>query len=125
MIDESPVYEINFINQYTNIPKNIVDTLNSLYASEYESVRHCLALIIVNLLKFDKIAYSRWKRYYTENHTKHYTYANMMHALDIALANAYAVEIQRGYRSVGYHQDWSSSLRARPRLREFQLLEDI
>ena len=91
------IYDAEFLNQYIKIPKKISDALDAKYPGEYKSVRHCLGLIIVNLLEFGEIAYSRTKKFYTEHHTQYYTYVNVLHALEIALADGYAIELQRGY----------------------------
>lgn len=115
------IYDAEFLNQYIKIPKEISDALDALYSTEYEGVRHCLGLVIVNLLEFGLVAYSRRKKFYTSHHTYHYTFANMLHALEIALAHGYAIELQRGYRSAGYKRGWSSTLTAGPRLAEFGL----
>jgi len=119
------IYDVEFLNQYVKIPKNISEALDAKYAGEYESVRHCLGLVIVNLLEFGQIAYSRTKKFYTEHHTQYYTYANVLHALEIALADGYAVELQRGYRSAGYKRGWSSTLTAGPRLAEFSMTDKL
>jgi len=60
MTDE---YDINFLNQYVKIPVQISEKLNTLYPERYESFRHCVGLIVVNLLKFGEIAYSRDKNF--------------------------------------------------------------
>ena len=83
MNDDSSQYRVHFLNQYAKIPEKISEKLNSLYPTRYESVRHCIGLIIVNLLEFDEVAYSRNKNFYTANRTHNYTYANMLNALDI------------------------------------------
>ena len=118
MNDDSSQYRVRFLNQYVKIPKKILETLNSLYPTEYESVRHCIGLIIVNLLKFDEIAYSRNKNFYTANRTKNYTFTNMRNALKIALEAGYAVEL-RSFQS--FDRGHSSKLKAGPRLSDFSL----
>jgi hypothetical protein len=45
--------------------------------------------------------------------------------LEIAVADGYAVELQRGYRSAGYKRGWSSTLRAGPRLAEFSMTDKM
>lgn len=120
MINDTSQYRVHFLNQYAKIPKKISETLDSLYPTRYESVRHCIGLIIVNLLEFDEVAYSRNKNFYTANHTKNYTYANMLNALDIAIDAGYAVKSM-----TGYHGRYSATLKAGPRLSEFSLPEGM
>lgn len=119
------IYDIEFLNQYVKIPKRISEALYMKYPGEYESVRYCLGLVIVNLLEFGQIAYSRTKKFYTTHHTKHYTFANILHALENALADGYSIELQRGYRSAGYKRGWSSTLTAGPRLAEFNMTDKM
>ena len=119
MIDDSSKYRANFLNQYTKIPNKILETLNSRYSEEYEGVRHCIGLIIVNLLNSGEVAYSRNKNFYTKNRTKHYTFANMLNALEITVADGYAVKLQTGYHRRGDEKGRSSTLKAGPRLDEF------
>ncbi len=125
MNDDSSQYPVNFLNQYAKIPKDISDKLNLLYPTKYESVKHCIGLIIVNLLEFNEIAYSRNKNFYSANHTRHYTYANMLNALDIAVADGYAVKLHTGYPGLGYYRGRSSTLTAGPRLCELSQPEEI
>jgi len=120
MIDDSSKYRANFLNQYAKIPNKILETLESRYSEEYESVRHCVGLIIVNLLNSGEVAYSRNKNFYTKNRTKRYTFANMLNALEIAVADGYAVRLQTGYHRPDYEKGWSSTLGAGPRLDEFK-----
>jgi hypothetical protein len=117
MGDNSSQYRVHFLNQYAKIPKNILEKLNSLYPTRYESVRHCIGLIIVNLLEFDEVAYSLNKNFYSANHTKNYTYANMLNALEITLEAGYAVTLKTSLQSFG--RGYSSTLKAGPRLHEF------
>jgi len=116
-------YSANFLNQYVRIPDNVVDKLRSLYPTEYDDIRHCLGLIIVNLLKFGEVAYSRDKNFYSENHTKLYRYKSMLDAIDIAVGDGYAVELSRG--RVYHQRGISSVLGAGPRLHEFSLHGDV
>jgi hypothetical protein len=109
MTDE---YTANFLNQYVHIPDNISEKLNTLYSTEYEDVRHCLGLIIANLLKFGEVAYSRDKNFYSKNHTKLFWYKSIIDAVDIATANEYAVRLSTG--RVHYQHSASSTLGAGP-----------
>lgn len=123
MTNISSQYDVHFLNQYVKIPDKISEKLNTLYAIEYESVRHCIGLIIVNLFKFGEVAYSRNKNFYTSNHTQQYTYASMLKALEITIADGYAVKRLTGYH--GYQRGRSSTLAVGPRLGEFSQPEDI
>lgn len=118
-------YSANFINQYVKIPKDISDILNTTYSAEYESVRHCIGLIIINLLHSGEIAYSRNKNFYTKNKTQNYTYANMLNALRIAVADSYATKVQKGYISKGFEKGRSSTIAAGPCLDMFRLPEKV
>jgi len=118
-------YTANFINQYAKIPKYISEALKSRYPTEYESVRHCIGLIVINLLEFGEIAYSRNKNFYSKNRTKNYTYANMLNALKIAISDGYAIEMQKGYLGKGFEKGFSSILAVGPRLTEFSRPEKI
>lgn len=116
MIDSSK-YRVHFLNQYVRIPEKVSDALQALYPAKYEGVRHCIALIIINLLASDEVAYSRNNNFYTDNHTQHYTYANMRRALELSLAAGYAVRRRTGYQA--YKQHYSSTLGAGKRLADF------
>jgi hypothetical protein len=107
------------------IPDSVSEKLNSLYPARYEGIRHCLGLIIVNLLEFGEVAYSRKRNWYTENHAQNYTFASMMGALEIAIADGYAELRRKGYRSKGFEKGWSSTIGAGPRLTEFRLPEKM
>jgi len=118
-------YRANFLNRFVKIPENILDKLNILYPNEYENVRHCIGLIVANLLDFGEVAYSRNKNFYTKNRTKHYTYANMLRALEIAIADGYAVSLETGYYNQTLKRGKSSTLGAGPQLSEFCLEEKL
>lgn len=120
MTDE---YIANFLNQYVRIPDNILEKLSMLYPTEYEGVRHCLGLIIVNLLKFGQVAYSRDKNFYSENHTKFFWHKSTLDAVDIAIDDGYAIGLSRG--RVNYEHSVSSMLGAGPRLHQFSLHRDV
>lgn len=119
MPTDSSQYRVNFLNQYAKIPEEILSKLDTLYPTEYEGVRHCIGLLIVNLLEYGEVAYSRNKNFYTKNKTKNYTYANMLNALRIALDAGYAVAVQTGYSGSGTKPGTSSTLKAGLRLAEF------
>ena len=118
-------YDLQFLNQYVKIPAQISEKIDALHPDRYKSVRHCVGLLIVNLLKFREVAYSRDKNFYTKQRTKNYTFTNMKHAVDIAVADGYAVMGQIGYRTVGFERGFSSRLLAGSRLTEFQQINEM
>jgi hypothetical protein len=63
-------YDTQFLNQYVKIPAQISEKIDALHPDRYKSVRHCVGLLIVNLLKFREVAYSRDKNFYTKQRTK-------------------------------------------------------
>lgn len=119
MAEESQQYSCPFINQYVKVPESVSGRINADHGAEYEGVRHCIGLIATNLLSHGNVAYSRNNHHYTENRTRHYTYANMTRAVRIALADGYAVELQKGYWDRGFEKGLSSTLGTGHRLEEF------
>jgi len=113
-------YSCPFINQYVKIPKQISDRVNADHPQEYEGVRHCLGLIIVNLLVQGEVAYSRNSNFYTEHRTEHYTRTNMWNAVDIAVDRGYAARSLEGYKNPSFSRGLSSTLRPGPKLRGFK-----
>jgi hypothetical protein len=109
-------YPHRFINQYAKIPPQISAKLEAEFGAEYGGVRHCLGMIITNLLGYGPVAYSRRGNFYTEHRTEHYTRANMLRAVDIAVGMGYA-EDRRGFKSKGYSRGISSVLIPLERLR--------
>ncbi|MBA7478643.1 hypothetical protein ES707_14071 [subsurface metagenome] len=120
MAEEASRYRFPFINQYVKIPKRISDRLDTDHPKEYEGVRHCLGLIIVNLLARGEVAYSRNSNFYTEKRTKHYTRTNLWNAVNIALNRGYAVEAKKGYWNTKYERGLASTLSPGRSLREFE-----
>ena len=108
MPNHTSVYNTEFLKQYVKIDNNISETLNTLYADEYEGVRHCLGLIIVNLLHYGEVAVSRNPNFYTQHHTKHFRYAGMKRALEIAITEKYAKDGRLGYNRLGGEKGRSS-----------------
>ena len=109
-------YPHRFINQYAMIPQQVASRLESEFAGEYPGVRHCLGLIVTNLLACGVVSYSRRGNFYTENRTRHYTMANMMRAVEIAEKLGYAVNIV-GFKSARYARGIASNLTATEGLR--------
>lgn len=118
-------YRQRFINQYAKIPQNISTRIETEYVAEYEGVRHCLSLILTNMLAYGKVAYSRRKQFYSENRTQHYTRSKMLKAVDILVGRDY-VASETGFKGKGYERGVSSSLNPLPRLRqEFAPLDKV
>lgn len=113
-------YSCPFINQYVRIPKRISDRVNADHPQEYEGVRHCIGLIVVNLLVQGEIAYSRNSNFYTEKRTRHYTRTNMWNAVNIALDRGYAVRSLEGYKNPSFSRGLSSTVRPGPKLSGFK-----
>lgn len=114
-------YPHRFINQYARIPEDISAGLDRRFGAEYPGVRHCLGLIVTNLLAYGTVSYSRNKNFYTRHRTTHYTMAKMLGAVGIAANEGY-VESSVGFRSAGYRRGISSTLAPKARLgREFRL----
>lgn len=109
-------YPHRFINQYARIPPQISVRLDAEFGAEYGGVRHCLGLILTNLLGYGPVAYSRRGNFYSEHRTKHYTRVNMLRAVEISVEMGYA-ESRRGFRSEGYSRGVSSVLTPLERLR--------
>lgn len=120
MAEEASQYSCPFINQYVKIPKRISDRLKADHPSEYEGVRHCIGLIAVNLLARGEVAYSRNSNFYTEHRTMHYTKTNMLRAVEIAVAQGYAVKSKAGFWNTKFERGLSSTLRPGPRIKEFE-----
>jgi hypothetical protein len=125
MTEDTSQYGCPFINQYIKIPKNISDKVNAKHPTESEGIRHCIGIIVVNLLTNGIVAYSRNKNFYTKNLTKYYTWTNMLKAVQIASADGYAIELQKGYWNKDFLKGLSSTLGAGPRLKEFQPCEEM
>lgn len=102
-------YPHRFINQYARIPRQVVERLEAEFGAEYPGVRHCLGLILANMLAYGTVAYSRNSSFYTENRIRHYTYANMMRTADLIGEKGYAINT-RGFRSRRYEKGISSIL---------------
>ncbi len=109
-------YPNRFVNQYAKVPDDISAGLDRQFGAEYPGVRHCLGLIVTNLLGYGPVAYSRRDHFFTGHRTVHYTKANMLRAVDIAVNEGYA-ESSVGFRSAGYRRGISSTLAPTARLR--------
>lgn len=125
MAEDKFKYRYPFLNQYVKTPKRISDMVNEGHPMVSESIRHCIGLIIVNLLMNSEVAYSRNKNFYTENRTRDYTWTNMLKAVEIAEEKSYAIRLKEGYWKRNFRTGLSSTLGVGPRLKEFRALEEI
>lgn len=110
-------YQQGFIKQYIKIPPSISARIDAEYSAEDDGVKHCLCLIITNLLVYERVAYSRRKQFYVENGTQYYTYTKMLQAVDILIDKGYVIS-KKGFKGIGYERGVSSSLNILPRLRQ-------
>ncbi len=124
MAEDKLRYKYPFFNQYIKIPKHISDMVNVNHSMESVSTRHCISLIIVNLLMNSEMAYSRDKNFYTKNRTSKYTWTNMLKAVDIAEAKGYAIKSLKGHWNRAFDSGQASTLAVGPRLKEFGLPEE-
>jgi len=125
MSDNATQYYYPFFNQYVKVPKLVVDYVLLTYSLESENVQHCIGLIIVNLLAFNVIAYSRRKEHYTAKRTKHYTYTNMLRAVEITSQDGLSIKVLTGYRNKGYEKGISSILSAGSRLEKINISNEF
>lgn len=108
-------YNQRFINQYIRVPSHIMNWVEVKYPTEHIGVRHCLGLIMTNILTYGTVAYSRRKQFYTENRTRYYTRAKILRAVDILTQVGYVVS-NTGFKSKSYGRGVSSTLNPLPKL---------
>ncbi len=85
-------YFFPFVSQYIEIPEFIDNRVEVDYATEKIAVRHCIKLIITNILVHGAVSYSRDKGFYTSNHTIHYSYRHMMQAIEVLVRDRYILK---------------------------------
>ena len=119
MAEGSPHYSCPFFNQHVRVPERVRATVEADHASEYQDVRHCIGLIVVNLLAMGEVAYSRNSNFYTEHHTRLFTLTSMRRAVAAAVKSGYAIRSREGYWDKEYVSGLSSTLTPGPRLTEF------
>lgn len=119
MAEGSPRYSCPFFNQHVRVPATVTARVDADHAREYEDVRHCIGLIIVNLLAMGEVAYSRNSNFYTEHGTRLFTLTSMRKAVDAAVRSGHAVRSREGYWDKYYVSGLSSTLAPGPRLAEF------
>jgi hypothetical protein len=110
MPEDASRYNYPFLNQYVRIPKHVSDRVKAEHPTEHDNIRHCIGLIIVNLLANTEVAYSRDKNFYTENRTENFTWTNMLKAVDIAEESSYAIKLKKGYRDKDFERGLASTL---------------
>lgn len=125
MPDKSTHYSFPFFNQHVKVPERVKVKVYASHASEYDDVRHCIGLIVTNLLALGEVAYSRNSNFYTERGTRLFTWTSMLRAVDASVKAGYAVRSHEGYRAKGYATGLSSTIVAGPRLTEFGTLAKL
>jgi hypothetical protein len=103
-------YDYPFINQYIEIPDSISKKIDNLYASQKPAVRHCIKLIITNLLAHGVVAYSRRGEYYGTHHTEYYTKTYFNLAVKLLEKGNYILPPERGGIDLKYKKGFSSRL---------------
>ncbi|MFC2027439.1 hypothetical protein ACFLU3_02000 [Chloroflexota bacterium] len=105
-------YLFPFVSQYIELPEFIDDRVEIDYAAEKNGVRHCIKLIITNILVLGVVSYSRRKEFYAHNHTTYYTYYHMMRAIEVLVRDRYILKHNRrtgGFWSKGQYTNGISS----------------
>lgn len=104
-------YYSKFINQYIKIPDSIYNKVELIYDSEKKpAVKHCIKLLITNLLAQGMIAYSKNKHFYIEHRTKYYTYTHCLRAVDILTRDKYVIETKKGSKNIKFQNGIASRL---------------
>lgn len=111
-------YHWKFINQYIKIPDDISNKVDRLYCLEETAVRHCIKLIITNLLAQGIVAYSERDNFYAMHHTKYYTKASFLRALELVTRDGYAFRSKRGSKNIKFQKGISSRISPLERLFE-------
>lgn len=125
-IERDVDYYSKFINQYIKIPDSISDKVESLYSSEKsEAVKHCIKILITNLLAQGMIAYSKNKHFYIQHQTKYYTYTYFLRAVKILLRDRYATETKRGSKNIKFLKGISSRLNPLDKINQDFALEKV
>ena len=119
MPDKATHYSFPFFNQHVKVPEMVKVKVDASHASHYADVRHCIGLIVTNLLALGEVAYSRNSNFYTEHGTRLFTFTSMMRAVDAAVASGWAVRSREGYRAKGYRTGLSSTIAPGRGLAEF------
>jgi hypothetical protein len=123
-IQKETEYYSKFLNPYIKIPKSISSKVENLYGSQKKKVRHCIKLIITNLIAQGVIAYSKRTNFYTKQHTRYYTYAAVSRAVDILEGEKY-LKVKRGSRDITFSKGISSRLYPREKITKVFDLERL
>jgi hypothetical protein len=111
-------YHWRFINQYIKIPDDMGNKVDQLYGLETTAVRHCIKLIVTNLRARGIVAYSKRDDFYAGHHTKYYTKANFLRALELVTRDKYAFRSKRGSKNIKFQKGISSRISPLERLYE-------
>ncbi|NQT72004.1 MAG: hypothetical protein HQ553_04445 [Chloroflexi bacterium] len=103
-------YDYPFISQYIQIPDFVNNKVDVDYASEKPGVRHCIKLIITNMLAHGVVSYSKSNRVYYKHQTKYYTRARMKQAVGLLIRDKYALNSLGGFWNKKYPEGISSRL---------------
>jgi hypothetical protein len=109
-------YYSEFLCQFIEIPVSISNKVDSQYQSKKLAVRHCIQLIVTNLLIHQTVAFSKDRSFYTENHTEYYTNTHFHNALQIVIQDGYAYISKKGYRNLQHKKGISSRVTATAKL---------
>lgn len=118
-------YYSKFVNQYIKIPDSISDKVGLMYGSKKLPVKHCIKLLITNLLAQGMIAYSKDTHFYTKHCTEYYTYAHFLCAVNILVKDKYALETHKGSKNKAFESGISSRLNPRDEINQEFALEKI
>jgi len=118
-------YYSKFVNQYIKIPDSISNKVEHIYGSEKPAVKHCIKLLITNLLAQGMIAYSRDAHFYTKHRTKYYTKVHFLRAVDILVKDKYAVPTHKGSKNKAFESGISSRLNPLDKINQEFALEKV
>jgi hypothetical protein len=101
-------YDYEFMSQYLKIPTQVSKQVDLIYKDEQQEVRHCMKLIIINILIMGRVVCSRSKRFFVRNSTKEYTYKYFTTALNILIKDGYVEILRIGYKRGILNKIWYS-----------------
>jgi hypothetical protein len=110
LVDGDTEYHWKFINQYVKIPDDISSKVDQLYSLETTAVRHCIELIVTNLLAQGIVAYSKRDDFYARHHTQYYTKTSFLCALELLVRDGYAFQSKRGSKNIKFQKGISSRI---------------
>ncbi len=100
-----------YLNQYIKVPRHIAAWAEAKYGGESGGVRHCLGLVVTNLLAYGPVAYARHRPNYT---TMYSTTTAMLQAVGHLITAGYATS-SKGFKISG-HVGVPSTLTPTPKL---------